>query len=86
MSSTPNKSVDRIFISFSFRGNKWDYDTTMFVCVCMPTLTLEGKPVSFIRDGNGTNAIKCRSRNLLTPIDIFKNDHLLFMYSVVGWQ
>jgi len=35
MSSTPNKSVDRIFISFSFRGNKWDYDTTMFVCVCV---------------------------------------------------
>lgn len=52
----------------------------------MTALILEGKPVFFSRDGNGTNAIKHRFLNLLTPIDIFKNGHLLFMYSVVGWQ
>jgi len=30
--------------------------------------------------------ITFRLLNLLTRIDIFKNDHHLFMYSVVGWQ
>ena len=43
------------------------------VCVCMTTLILEGKPVSFGQDGNGTNAIKFRFLNLLTPVDILKN-------------
>jgi hypothetical protein len=46
----------------------------------MTILILEGNSLSFSHDGKDTNT------NLLTPIDIFKNEHLLFMCSVVGWQ